>query len=74
MAQLLLEWARASRCGESEMKFTMALTLEEIANMAGTSRETVTRLLNQFRRQQWIRIHGSRVTILNEVELDKLTA
>jgi CRP/FNR family cyclic AMP-dependent transcriptional regulator len=28
----------------------MALTHEEIANMAGTSRETVTRLLNQFRR------------------------
>ncbi len=74
LAQLLLEWARASRCGESEMKFTMALTHEEIANMAGTSRETVTRLLNQFRRQQWIRIHGSRVTILNEAELDKLTA
>ncbi len=74
LAQLLLEWARASHCGEAEMKFTMALTHEEIANMAGTSRETVTRLLSQFRRQQWIRVHGSRVTILNEAELDKLTA
>ncbi len=74
LAQLLLEWARSARCGDAEMKFTMALTHEEIANMAGTSRETVTRLLSQFRRQHWIRVHGSRVTILNETELDKLTA
>jgi len=41
--------ASASRLGtqlcqrQAEIRFTMALTHEEIANMAGTSRETVTR-------------------------------
>lgn len=74
LAQLLLEWARAASCGGAELKFTLALTHEEIANMAGTSRETVTRLLNKFRREAWIRVHGSRVTILDESALDRLTA
>ena len=41
----------------------MALTHEEIASMAGTSRETVTRLLNQFRRDQWITIKGASLTM-----------
>jgi CRP/FNR family cyclic AMP-dependent transcriptional regulator len=52
----------------------MALTHEEIANMAGTSRETVTRLLNQFRRDQWITIKGSSLTITQPDELERLTA
>jgi transposase len=48
----------------------MALTHEEIANMAGTSRETVTRLLNQFRRDQWITIKGASLTIVKPDQLD----
>ena len=49
-------------------------THEEIANMAGTSRETVTRLLNQFRRDQWITIKGSSMTIVKPDQLERLTA
>ena len=52
----------------------MALTHEEIANMAGTSRETVTRLLNQFRRDQWISIKGASLTIVQPEQLERLTA
>ena len=58
----------------SELRFTMALTHEEIANMAGTSRETVTRLLNQFRRDQWITIKGASLTIVKPDQLERLTA
>ena len=57
-----------------DTRFTMALTHEEIANMAGTSRETVTRLLNQFRRDQWIAIKGASMTIVQPEELERLTA
>ncbi|MGH9559892.1 MAG: helix-turn-helix domain-containing protein, partial [Terracidiphilus sp.] len=60
--------------GKPEIRFTMALTHEEIANMAGTSRETVTRLLNQFRRDQWITIKGTSLTIVKPEQLEKLTA
>jgi CRP/FNR family transcriptional regulator len=40
LARLLLDWGRASANGKPEIRFTMALTHEEIANMAGTSRES----------------------------------
>jgi CRP/FNR family transcriptional regulator len=74
LARLLLDWGRASANGKPEIRFTMALTHEEIANMAGTSRETVTRLLNQFRRDQWIVIKGASLTITKPDELERLTA
>ena len=74
LARLLLDWGRTSASGRQEIKFTMALTHEEIANMAGTSRETVTRLLNQFRRDKWIVIKGTSVTLVDPDKLERLTA
>jgi len=74
LARLLLDWGHSSANGKPEIRFTMALTHEEIANMAGTSRETVTRLLNQFRRDQWITIKGASMTIVKPDQLEKLTA
>jgi CRP/FNR family cyclic AMP-dependent transcriptional regulator len=74
LARLLLDWGHAAANGKPEIKFTMALTHEELASMAGTSRETMTRLLNRFRRDQWITIKGSSVTILKPEQLERLTA
>ena len=74
LARLLLDWGKSAANGKPEMRFTMALTHEEIANMAGTSRETVTRLLNQFRRDQWITIKGASMTIVKPDQLERLTA
>ena len=73
LAHLLLEWGRTASTSRQEIRFTMALTHEEIANMAGTSRETVTRLLNQFRRDKMISIKGASMTILKPEALDRLT-
>jgi CRP/FNR family transcriptional regulator len=70
----LLDWGRSASNGKTEIRFTMALTHEEIANMAGTSRETVTRLLNQFRRDEWIQIKGASMTITKPDQLERLTA
>jgi CRP/FNR family cyclic AMP-dependent transcriptional regulator len=72
LAQLLLDWARTSSCGKPELRFTMALTHEELANMAGTSRETVTRLLNQFEREELIIRHGASIVILSPTEMEHL--
>ena len=74
LARLLLDWGKSAANGKTEIKFTMALTHEEIANMAGTSRETVTRLLNQFRRDHWITIKGASLTIVMPDQLEQLTA
>ncbi|HTX42650.1 MAG TPA: Crp/Fnr family transcriptional regulator [Acidobacteriaceae bacterium] len=72
LAQLLLDWARTNSCGKPDLRFTMALTHEELANMAGTSRETVTRLLNQFERDDMISRHGASITILQPTEMERI--
>jgi CRP/FNR family transcriptional regulator, cyclic AMP receptor protein len=72
LAQLLIEWADTAACGKPELRFTMALTHEELASMAGTSRETVTRLLNQFERDHLIARRGASLTIVNPSSLSDL--
>jgi CRP/FNR family transcriptional regulator, cyclic AMP receptor protein len=74
LARLLLDWGNSAANGNPEIRFTMALTHEEIANMAGASRETVTRLLSQFRRDEWITIKDASMTIVNPDQLERLTA
>ena len=40
--------------------------------MAGTSREKVTRLLNQFERNHIVQRQGASLVILDPIRLDKL--
>jgi CRP/FNR family transcriptional regulator len=65
LARLLLELAY--QIGEhsegGEYRFPLLLTHEEMASMTCTTRETVTRTLGQFRKDGWISIEDSNVTI-----------
>lgn len=73
LAKLLLEWS--SRDGESakqEPRVKMALTHEEIAQMIGTSRETVTRLLAELKKQQIVHAKGTTLLIRNKAALGLL--
>lgn len=72
LASLLLDWVHTTASGRPSMRFTMSLTHEEIANIVGTSRETVTRLLNQFEQDGLIARHGNSITVLNLVHLNLL--
>lgn len=74
LAAVMLEWGRAASCGKPEMKFNMRLTHEELADMIGSSRETVTRALNRFKKEKLIEIRGVSVLILSPEKLEKLTA
>jgi CRP/FNR family cyclic AMP-dependent transcriptional regulator len=56
------------------MRFTMALTHEELANLAGVSRETVTRLLGRFKKEKLIQIRGASMLILSPERMELLTA
>jgi CRP/FNR family transcriptional regulator len=74
LASVLLDWGRAScRAGE-EMRFTMALTHEELASLVGSSRETMTRMLSRFKREKLIRMRGSSIVILSPEKLEQLSA
>jgi CRP/FNR family transcriptional regulator len=55
-----------------EPKVKLALTHEEIAQIIGTSRETVTRVLADFRKRQVAVLKGSTLTIRNKAVLEKL--
>lgn len=73
LASLLLEWGKAATSGEAlQMRFTMALTHEELANMLGTSRETITRMLSKFKKENLIRVRGSSISILAPAILEEL--
>jgi CRP/FNR family cyclic AMP-dependent transcriptional regulator len=73
LAGVLLDWGKtAASCGKLEMRFTMALTHEELASMIGSSRETVTRLLTRFRKEQLIEMHGSSIHLIAPKLLEHL--
>jgi CRP/FNR family transcriptional regulator, cyclic AMP receptor protein len=74
LASVLLDWGRAASCGKPEMRFTMALTHEELANMVGSSRETVTRMLGRFKRDKLIQMRGSSILILSQERLEQLSS
>jgi CRP/FNR family cyclic AMP-dependent transcriptional regulator len=54
------------------IRATLALTHEEIAEMIGTSRETVTRLFASFKRKQLVEIRGSTLVITNKAGLEEV--
>jgi CRP/FNR family cyclic AMP-dependent transcriptional regulator len=73
LANLLLEWRQARfQAGQAQPRFTMTLTHEEIASMAATSRETVTRVFNQFEREKLISIKGASMTVLQPEALQQM--
>jgi CRP/FNR family transcriptional regulator len=63
LARMLLTWAAPELKGgdKKEVRITVSLTHEEIAQMIGSSRETVTRLFAEFRRKQLLVVKGSSV-------------
>lgn len=73
VAGLLLEWSREQGpSGAPKGRCMMTLTHEEIASMTATTRETVTRVLGQLKRDQLISIRGAALTVLQPQELERL--
>ncbi len=74
LANLLLDWRKSPGQGQVKPRYIMTLTQEEIAGMTGTSRETVSRVLQQFQREKLISIKGSSLTVLRPEALEQLAA
>ena len=76
LAKLLLEWAHDGKSkngkDKGEIRLTVTLTHEEIAQLIGTSRETVTRALADLKKKQLVQVKGSTVVIRNKAALEKL--
>ncbi len=75
LAALLLEHASDRRAwlGRSphlEVRYTHS----ELAEMTGTYRETVTKILNEFQQSQLIRLHRGRIVVLDPAGLQQISA
>ncbi len=67
LAQLLLEWASEHGTVEEEgVCVPFHMTHEEIGRIIGASRETVSRLLSDFKRRRLIRVKGGSVYLVPE--------
>lgn len=71
-AKLLLSWS--AKGGDANEAATLKLTLthEEIAEMIGTTRETVSRLFSDFKKKKLLQLKGSTLTICNKPALEKM--
>lgn len=72
LANLILSWCVAQGKGSEPCRCQMLMTHEDLSQLIGTSRETVTRLLKEFRDRKLITLKGSTLTVLNRAALEAL--
>ncbi len=72
-AKLLLGWSSQSETvGNGPPQVKLTLTHEEIAEMIGTTRETVSRLFSEFKKKEFVQLKGVNLIISNRPALEKL--
>ncbi|HXJ07143.1 MAG TPA: Crp/Fnr family transcriptional regulator [Candidatus Acidoferrum sp.] len=74
LARLLLDWSSGGKETDQGIQVRLPLTHEEIAALIGTTRETVTRTLSEFRSNHLVDLHGSNLMISNRSALEALGA
>jgi CRP/FNR family cyclic AMP-dependent transcriptional regulator len=72
IALLMLDWSHEDAAMASTHGIKVALTHDEIGQIIGMSRETVTRTLSDFRKQHIAKLHGSTLLIQNTSALQEL--
>lgn len=75
LARLLLDLSGATCSGvRSGLRIEARLTHQEMANVVGCARETVSLILGQFRDRGLIRMHAGSITILNPDAVSQMVA
>jgi CRP/FNR family cyclic AMP-dependent transcriptional regulator len=69
LARFILDLA-ADHHETGEVRLTLTLTHEEIAQMIGASRETVTRTFADFKKRQFLQVKGSTLIINDRTALE----
>ena len=72
VAKFLLASATDGRVTNGVVRANLALTHEDIAQLMGTSRETITRTLSEFRKKDIVELKGSTLIIHNKSALERL--
>jgi CRP/FNR family transcriptional regulator, cyclic AMP receptor protein len=74
LARLLLQWSADGRVSNGMVRTKLALTHEEIAQLIGSTRETVTRTLSDLKRRAIAELTGSTLLIRNLSALQGLAS
>lgn len=72
IARLMMDWSQDDSGTATTLGINIALTHDEIGQIIGMSRETVTRTLATFRKQHIAELHGSTLLIRNMAAIHKL--
>lgn len=69
LAKLILGWSATGEETPQGLRMQVLLTHEEIAQMIGTTRETVTRLLSEFKRKKLITVKGANLFVVAKQQM-----
>jgi CRP/FNR family transcriptional regulator len=72
LARFLLDHCPSPTTENPLSRVALTLTHREIADIIGSSRETVTRIFTRFRKDGWIEMHGCTLTLKNRKALEQL--
>jgi len=71
-AKLLLSWDPGKTLPDGPSSMKMTLTHEEIAEMIGTTRETVSRLFSDFKKKKLVEVNGSTLILRDKPTLRRM--
>jgi len=72
-AKLLLSWSTKSIVQhDGSMQVKLTLTHEEIAEIIGTTRETVSRLFSDFKKKQLLQLKGATLVLRSRPALEQM--
>lgn len=69
-ARFLLEYPSDLEVEEDELRIKLPLTHKNIAQIIGVRRETLTRILNDFKRKKLLRVRGQTIIVENRAALE----
>lgn len=74
LARLLVECTAEAQENNGVLRVKLSLTHEELAQLIGCSRESVSRSLGEFRRQRLLELNGPTLLVHNKAALESLAA
>jgi len=72
LARFLVEWSAGAPVTSGGLRVKLALTHEEIAQLIGCSRESVSRSFSEFKRRRLVEINGSTLLVQDKAALQTL--
>ncbi|MGH9680911.1 MAG: Crp/Fnr family transcriptional regulator [Candidatus Acidiferrales bacterium] len=72
LARFILDWSAHHSAEKGAVKAKLTLTHEEIAEMIGATRETVTRAFSELKKKNLVVVKGSALTIKDRSGLERI--